>query len=299
MPLNTLTVIAAATPTVVATYFSHYLTRGQHRHTPLAHLSYHEGVALIRRFLAHASHHTVEQLQAFTAMYVPRPAWVRTEDVEVPTEFLERAGEFLERQLGEKGLREVGGRRWWKWREGRLRAEWVAIRDGWGLGAPRKKAGAEKKTVLYVHGGAYYFGSVDEHRYLLQRHARKIKARVFAREYCSFLLGRGLRGGGRYGVGGGAVGIREDGVGGAVYNGGALVFPALKVVRIEVDSIGPARPQQCAMFRMSAIEGLTWGVYSTLPTGSAISVSLRNIRYPYMLPVSPVNPTSVEYYHCG
>jgi len=29
--------------------------------------------------------------------------------------------------------------------------------------------------------GGYFFGSVDEHRYQLQRHARKLKARVFAR----------------------------------------------------------------------------------------------------------------------
>ena len=38
-----------------------------------------------------------------------------------------------------------------------------------------------KRFMLYVHGGAYFFGSVDEHRYQMQRHARKLKARVFAR----------------------------------------------------------------------------------------------------------------------
>lgn len=37
--------------------------------------------------------------------------------------------------------------------------------------------------MLYVHGGAYFFGSVDEHRYQMQRHARKLKARVFAPRY--------------------------------------------------------------------------------------------------------------------
>ena len=37
--------------------------------------------------------------------------------------------------------------------------------------------------MLYVHGGAYYFGSVDEHRYQLQRHARKLEARVLAPRY--------------------------------------------------------------------------------------------------------------------
>lgn len=37
--------------------------------------------------------------------------------------------------------------------------------------------------MLYVHGGGYFFGSVDEHRYQMQRHARKLKARVFAPRY--------------------------------------------------------------------------------------------------------------------
>ncbi|KAL7938473.1 Alpha/Beta hydrolase protein [Trichoderma chlorosporum] len=40
-----------------------------------------------------------------------------------------------------------------------------------------------RRVMLYVHGGAYYFGSVDEHRYQMQRHARKLKARVFAPRY--------------------------------------------------------------------------------------------------------------------
>lgn len=48
-----------------------------------------------------------------------------------------------------------------------------------------RKASGEKgrRVMLYVHGGAYFFGSVDEHRYQMQRHARKLKARVFAPKY--------------------------------------------------------------------------------------------------------------------
>ena len=48
----------------------------------------------------------------------------------------------------------------------------------------RKKSGNScQRAMLYVHGGAYYFGSVDEHRYQVQRHARKLRARVLAPEY--------------------------------------------------------------------------------------------------------------------
>lgn len=49
----------------------------------------------------------------------------------------------------------------------------------------RKRNGNKigNRIMLYVHGGAYYFGSVDAHRYQIQRHARKLKARVLAPRY--------------------------------------------------------------------------------------------------------------------
>ena len=70
---------------------------------------------------------------------------------------------------------------WWQWRrEGSvLKAEWIEMRGDY---MTRKQSGDKgKRVMLYVHGGAYFFGSVDEHRYQMQRHARKLKARVFAR----------------------------------------------------------------------------------------------------------------------
>ena len=60
-----------------------------------------------------------------------------------------------------------------------LKAEWIEMRKDY---VSRKRTGDKgKRAMLYVHGGAYFFGSVDEHRYQIQRHARKLKARVFAR----------------------------------------------------------------------------------------------------------------------
>lgn len=47
----------------------------------------------------------------------------------------------------------------------------------------REHGGKSQRVMLYIHGGAYFFGSVDEHRYQMQRHARKLKARVFAPRY--------------------------------------------------------------------------------------------------------------------
>ncbi|KAG9001387.1 hypothetical protein FRB94_004799 [Tulasnella sp. JGI-2019a] len=37
--------------------------------------------------------------------------------------------------------------------------------------------------MLYIHGGGGYFGSIDQERYMLHRHARKMSGRVFAINY--------------------------------------------------------------------------------------------------------------------
>ena len=52
-------------------------------------------------------------------------------------------------------------------------------------GISRKEQQPEEyeRIMLYIHGGAYYFGSVDAHRYQIQRHARKLRARVLAPRY--------------------------------------------------------------------------------------------------------------------
>ncbi|KAL8418656.1 hypothetical protein RB594_002033 [Gaeumannomyces avenae] len=181
--MNTATVSLAVTPTVVSTLVTHYLNRKPLRQRPTAHLPYHEGLHLIRSFLLYASHHTVEELQAFTSQWVPHPQWVKVQDIKVPEDHITRAASLLEEQLGPEGIRKVGGSKWWQWRkpDTPLRAEWIEMRSDHN---ERKKSGQPcKRIMLYIHGGAYYFGSVDEHRYQLQRHARKLKARVIAPRY--------------------------------------------------------------------------------------------------------------------
>ncbi|KAI4112550.1 MAG: hypothetical protein LQ345_006316 [Seirophora villosa] len=181
MVFNTITVGSAVTPVVIETYFSHYLNRKPLRQKPTAHISYHEGLHLIRRFLHHASYHTVEDIQAFTSQWVPSPHWVKAEEVSIPQKAIDDAAEAIIAQLGHKGVDKVGGSKWWQWRRDgtSLRAEWIEMRADY----ERRKRTKEpcKRVILYVHGGAYYFGSVDEHRYQIQRHARKLGARVLAR----------------------------------------------------------------------------------------------------------------------
>lgn len=102
----------------------------------------------------------------------------------MPQTELDQAAGLLEAQLGEEGIRKIGGRKWWQWRRPeaeKLKAEWIEMRSDYN--ARRTGNDAGKRVMLYVHGGAYFFGSVDMHRYQMQRHARKLKARVFAPDY--------------------------------------------------------------------------------------------------------------------
>lgn len=190
---------------------SQYLKRKPRRLRPTAHLPYDQGLHLVRAFLVYASHHTVEEVQAFMAQGVPAPTWIRLEAVTIPADALARAAALIEAQLGADGVRRVGGRRWWQWRKPHvpLQAEWIEMKRDYGerrrqalakaatdstptpptpASAPAStpasdSAGPGRRVMFYIHGGAFFMGSVDEHRYQLQRHARKLKARVFAPRY--------------------------------------------------------------------------------------------------------------------
>ncbi|KAF2438126.1 alpha/beta-hydrolase [Karstenula rhodostoma CBS 690.94] len=185
MPINTISVGAAVAPTIIETYISHYLNRRPLKQKPTAHISYHEGLELIRRFLHYSSLHAVEEIQAFTSQWVPVPVWVHVDQLVIPDAQLKLSANHIRSQLGPGGIKTVGGNTWWEWRrEGNeeLKAEWIEMRKDM---EERKKSPNVKgrRVMLYVHGGAYYFGSVDEHRYQMQRHARKLKARVLAPRY--------------------------------------------------------------------------------------------------------------------
>ncbi|KAK0707540.1 Alpha/Beta hydrolase protein [Lasiosphaeris hirsuta] len=179
--MNTASVSLAVTPTVVSTLLSHYLRRNPLPQKPTAHISYDEGLHLIRSFLSHASRHTVEELQAFTSQWVPHPQWVRVDEVDIPESELSRAASHIAEQLGPDGVRRVGGREWWQWRKKPLQAEWIEMKSDYH--ERKKNSDPGNRVMLYVHGGAYFFGSVDEHRYQIQRHARKLKARALAPRY--------------------------------------------------------------------------------------------------------------------
>jgi acetyl esterase/lipase len=159
-----------------------YLNRKKRlAHKPTAHISYDEGLNLVKKFLLYASHHRVEDIQSFTGQWVPTPRWVKLDQVAIPAAQIAASAHAIQAELGPRGIERIGGKKWWQWRRpgSDLSAEWIEMRSDF---QERERVGDPgRRVMLYVHGGGYFFGSVDAHRYQLQRHARKLNARVFAR----------------------------------------------------------------------------------------------------------------------
>ncbi|ODO00719.1 hypothetical protein L198_03045 [Cryptococcus wingfieldii CBS 7118] len=146
---GTPSVALATTPTVISTFFSHILHRRKRKSEtkrslqsggpgggPENQLTYEEGLKVVRRFLDFASHHGVEEVQAFTAMWVPTPHWVKRDVVLIPEENMHEAEVILAKHLstygkaGENGggIQLVGGDKWWRVRRKPLEGEWIEAR---------------------------------------------------------------------------------------------------------------------------------------------------------------------------
>ncbi|EPQ55203.1 lipase/ esterase, partial [Gloeophyllum trabeum ATCC 11539] len=186
-------------------------------------LLYDQAFNIVKDFLDAASKHTVEELQSFSNTRTPSPPWVRVVRLLVPMSCCEEAATQLIKALGgeEVAKRVVGGTKWWQVRGVKgVNCEWIVAKKDWQEAKKRYKArekvrqeksnGSPKENgnevppegvddpeddnaydaemdamrcILWFHGGGYYFGSVDQERYSIQRYARKINGRVFAVNY--------------------------------------------------------------------------------------------------------------------
>ncbi|KAI6095066.1 hypothetical protein F5141DRAFT_1162759 [Pisolithus sp. B1] len=184
-------------------------------------LLYDEAFNIVKRFLELSTYHSVEQLQAFANNRTPSPPSVRVVRLLIPISCCDEAAAYLIEALGgeDHAKRIVGGTKWWQVRGiAGIDAEWITTKKDWQQDKKRraqsKKDGTtcpsapptndataspqtsspeanstyhsdmdELRCILYAHGGGYFFGSVDQERYSIQRHARKINGRVLAVNY--------------------------------------------------------------------------------------------------------------------
>ncbi|KAJ6497643.1 hypothetical protein C8R45DRAFT_983709 [Mycena sanguinolenta] len=206
-------------PIVLETLVKHYFERLRHKgaHTDnpgtqlrREELLYDQAFNIVKAFLNAASYHTVEEVQAFSNTRTPSPPWVHVVRLVVPMSCCDDAAQYLITALGgeEIARKLVGGCKWWQVRGlPGVDAQWITAKKDWQEAKRRYKMQNKSKTpaqapvdpeadseayeehmdemrcILYCHGGGYYFGSIDQERYSIQRHARKINGRVFAINY--------------------------------------------------------------------------------------------------------------------
>ncbi|KAI5120281.1 hypothetical protein M0805_005338 [Coniferiporia weirii] len=175
-------------------------------------LLYAEAFHIVKSFLDASTQHTVEELQQFSNTHTPSLPWMHVVRVLVPMACCDEAATYLIRALGgeEKTRQVVGGTKWWQVRGVRgVDAQWIVAKKDYHQALKRKKQqeqaeqlrkGAsenveedeeavygpemdELRCILHFHGGGYYFGSVDQERYCIQRLARKNGCRLLAINY--------------------------------------------------------------------------------------------------------------------
>ncbi|TIB18941.1 hypothetical protein E3P92_00289 [Wallemia ichthyophaga] len=173
--------------------------------TPNDEYAFDQTFKLTRAFLDIAMNHPVEDLQSLGSTYIPPPFWVHNVAVTVPMSIINNAAEYLIKAFGgEQPMRAaVGGTRWWQVRPTPgLPSEWICMKSDVKLATRNNKPNKPReqpkdsftpqffkdieglpRTILFVHGGAYYWGSINTHRYLIWRMARKMRGKAFAVSY--------------------------------------------------------------------------------------------------------------------
>ncbi|TXT16021.1 hypothetical protein VHUM_00524 [Vanrija humicola] len=181
---------------------------------PVNQLRYEAGVKVIRRFLDYSMAHPIEEVQSFSGQEVPDSRGWHKEWVGIPEANIERAADLVAEHLrtytpdGDL-VKLVGGDKWWRVRGHELEAEWLEVASNSGSSrrggsvARRSWHGVEHlfhrphkpvkdgsgadvsrdRVLFYVHGGAFFFSSVQLHRYQIQKHAKKAGARAFTPNY--------------------------------------------------------------------------------------------------------------------
>ncbi|KAG2060090.1 alpha/beta-hydrolase [Suillus hirtellus] len=205
MTVSTFSAAVHITPTVIKTLYTHgkrkakKLKNGDEKEEATDDIFFDEAFHIVKSFILLGTKNTVESLQAFTNTHVPAPPWTAVIPVRVPLHSCNQAADLLIQWFGPEDLkRVVGGERWWQVRglDG-IDAEWIAEKshlrpESVHIDAGRRYSEEERllmsmeqleTTMLYIHGGGYYWGSINTHRYQIIKYAHKIRGRAFTVNY--------------------------------------------------------------------------------------------------------------------
>ncbi|KAG2013285.1 endoplasmic reticulum protein [Coprinopsis cinerea AmutBmut pab1-1] len=202
MPVSTASAAVHIAPVVLKTFIDHPKQRKKRekegKEAPQDDILFHQAFNIVKAFIDLGTKNTVESLQAFTNTHIPSPYWAATVPVTIPLTTCNEAADVLIDWFGPDDLKHVvGGERWWQVRglDG-VDGEWIAEREHFDEKADvakGRKIGRSEEDILrmeqlesvmlYVHGGGYFWGSINTHRFQILRYARKFRGRAFAVNY--------------------------------------------------------------------------------------------------------------------
>ncbi|KAF9028446.1 alpha/beta-hydrolase [Hymenopellis radicata] len=203
MTVSTVSSAVHITPIAIKTFFAHgkrkaeKFKNGEEEEDSKDNIFFDEAFHIVKAFIEMGTKNTVESLQAFTNTHVPAPYWAAVAPVLIPLTSCNRAADILIDWFGPEELKHVvGGERWWQVRgmDG-IDAEWITEKEYLSeakADSTRKLSDTEEdilrmesldRVMFYIHGGGYFWGSINTHRYQIIRYARKFKGRAFAVNY--------------------------------------------------------------------------------------------------------------------
>ncbi|GBB83148.1 hypothetical protein RclHR1_00010030 [Rhizophagus clarus] len=115
---------------------------------------------------------TIEQIQKNTSYPRPAPAGVTINEFKINNEYRHEAQVHIDKIL--KPYEHVLDTEWKDLKDDGINAEWVQVIE---------ENNEIKKTILYFHGGGYYFCSKESHRTITGSLAERTNARVLAINY--------------------------------------------------------------------------------------------------------------------
>lgn len=221
-PLTVRTVLRVP-PLLLKTLLKHYFNRIVKKKpgkssTRLRHdeILYDETFSLLKMFITLAANHTIEEFQAFSNIQTSSPRQFHVERSVVPMSSCDDAAKYLVQALGGQDAtrRVAGGVKWWQARATNgVDAEWIMTKKDLREANKRDKGRTtaiatpatppveeskahieapamdndpkmdEMRCFLYLHGGGYYVGSIDQERSSIHQYARLMNGRVFAINY--------------------------------------------------------------------------------------------------------------------
>ncbi len=130
-------------PTLISTTINHYLNGPPY---PSWDLKFHLVHKILQLLLTNINL-TIEQVQEFSIRPIPAPAGITISEFKIDNKYRHEAQIYLDRIL--KPYEHVLDTEWKDLKEDGIGFEWVQVPDD---GLKKRKV---KKTILYLHGGAY------------------------------------------------------------------------------------------------------------------------------------------------